>query len=86
MKQILFNYFIIFVLPFVLGGCIRFFCRKWSKAWLITAISAVSTIIAYVVACNPPVLGNEGYGLRTIQLCCFTFASLLVGIVLRKKK
>lgn len=86
MKQIILNYLSVFVLPLILGGCIRFFCRKWSKAWLITAFFALLTIIALVFACNPPVLGSELYALRAIQLGCLTAASLIVGIIFRHKK
>ena len=85
-KQIILNYLFIFVLPLISGGCVRFFCRKWSKAWLVTVVPALLTIAAYVAACNPPVLGSELYGLRTVQLCCFTIASLIVGLIFRKKK
>ena len=85
-KQIILNYLVIFVLPLISGGCVRFFCRKRSKAWLVTVAPALLAIAAYVAACNPPVLGSELYGLQTVQLCCFTIASLIVGLIFRKKK
>ena len=85
-KQIFLNYFFIFVLPLILGGSIRFFCRNWAKSWLISLFAACLTIIAYGIACNPPILGNEGYALRTVQLSCFTVASCATGLFLRQKK
>lgn len=85
-KQIILNYLVIFVLPLISGGCVRFFCRKWSKAWLVTVVPALLATAAYAAACDPPVPGSESYGLQTVQLCCFTIASLIVGLIFRKKK
>lgn len=86
MKQIIINYFMIFILPIILGVCVRLLCRKWSKAWLITVISAVLTIIEVIVAHDPPVSGSEVYALTAVQLFCFTITSLIAGIVIRKIK
>lgn len=77
--QIFLNYLVIFVLPLLFGGALRFVCRRFSKAWLITVISTILSLIAWIVALNPPVIGSELYALRTIQLVCFTAGSLLAA-------
>ncbi len=83
MKQIILNYVSIFVLPILAGFAVRFFCRRLKKAWLVTAAGAVLTVIALIVALNPPIAGNEGYGLITVSAACATAASLITGLVCR---
>mgnify|MGYP001069942776 CR=1 FL=1 len=83
MKQIILNYLVIFILPFLLGGVLRFALRKRTKAGLMTAAAALLSLAAWTVARNPPVLGSELYGLRFFQAACFTTGSLLIGLLLR---
>ena len=83
-RQVLLNYLFVFVLPLVFGGALRFACRKYSRAWLVTAIAAVLSLAAWVIARDPPVRGSELYGLCTIQLVCCMTGSLLVGLLLGK--
>ncbi len=85
-KQIFLNYLVVFVLPLLLGGGLRFFCYKFSKAWLITVAAMVLSVAAWFVAMNPPVLGSELYALRTVQAVCLTIGSLLTGLFVKIRK
>lgn len=85
MGTIILNWSSVIVLPLLLGGAVRFVCRKNSKAWLITSVAALLSVAAFVIAQNPPILGSELYGLRTVQAVCFTLGCLVVGLIVRKK-
>ena len=45
MKQIVLNYLGIFIIPFLAGTLVRFLFRKYSKAWLITVITALLALV-----------------------------------------
>ncbi len=79
-------YLLAVVLPTLLGAGVRFFCRKFSQAWLITLSAALLTFAAWVIAQNPSVRGSEVYGLRTIWLMWFAIGSSLVGLLTFRKK
>lgn len=80
------NYMVIFAAPLLFGGMLRFICRRFSKAWLVTVIALVLSAAAWVVAMNPPVLGSELYILRTVQAVCFTIGSLCAGLFIQVKE
>lgn len=86
MAQIVWNYLIIFVFPALIGGGVRFLSRRRKKAWIVTAVFALLTAVAVIIAVNPPVSGNEGYGLSAVMAGCATIASFLVGLVFRIKQ
>lgn len=89
MAQIVWNYMAIFIIPILVGFAVRFLFRKRNKAWIITAAGAVLSLIGLITAINPPVSGNEAYGLLTIATACATAASALTGLIYKavmKKK
>ena len=89
MAQIVCNYMAIFIIPLLVGFIVRFLLRKRKKAWIVTVTGAVLSLIGFIVALNPPVSGNEAYGLLTIATACATAASAITGLVyrlLRKNK
>ena len=89
MAQIVWNYMAIFIIPILVGFIVRFLLRKRKKAWLVTAAGAVLSLIGLIVALDPPVSGNEAYGLLTVAAACSTAASALTGLIYRlatKKK
>ena len=86
MGQIILNWLAILFLPLLLGAAMRAACRRFSKAWLITAAGALLSAVTWFTACHPPILGSELYGLRTIQAVSLTSGSLAAGLALRLKK
>ncbi len=83
MGQIVINYLSIFIIPFLFGAILRVFWHKSKKAYLVTAISAVVTVICFIIAQNPPVSGSELYGIRTLIAASFTVGSFVFGAVIR---
>lgn len=83
MKQIFFNNFVIFVIPFLVGILARFLFRKRCKAWLVTAISIALTVAAFVVEKTVNSYGSEKYALLLAMAVSMLIGSLLVGIILR---
>ena len=82
MKQIVLNYLLIFIIPFLLGTLIRFLFRKRSKAWMITGITALLALVEYnMISIFPS--DCELHGFRTIQAICLFLGSLLIGIIAR---
>ncbi|WP_298020439.1 hypothetical protein [uncultured Dysosmobacter sp.] len=85
MGQIIWNWTWIAVMPLLLGGAVRLLCRRWSKAWLVTAAAALLAAAAYIAALDPPVRGSELYGLRTVMAVFLTAGSLTAAVILRVK-
>ena len=83
MKQIFFNNFVIFVVPFLVGILARFLFRKRCKAWLVTAISIALTVAAFVVEKTVNSYGSEKYALLLAMAVSMLIGSLLMGIILR---
>ena len=77
MAQIVLNYLMIFILPFLLGILLRsLLFRKKARGWIITVIAAVLAIVALIIAIAVPSHGSEANGLRMVQAIC-----LLVGVL-----
>lgn len=83
MKQIFFNNFVVFVIPFLVGILARFLFRKYCKAWLVTAISIALTVVAFVVEKTINSYGSEKYALSLAMAVSVFIGSLLMGIILR---
>ena len=80
MAQILLNWLVVFILPLLGGGLVRFLLRRRRRAWLFTLAAAAGALAALWVALHPPVLGSELYALRFCQLLCLTVGSFVVGL------
>lgn len=83
MKQIILNYLTIFILPFLLGALVRFLLRKFSKAWLATAVCAVLTVTVFALFLTVDSFGNEAFGIWLYTASCLSLGSLLTGVVLK---
>lgn len=76
---------IVFV-PLALGAALRALLRRWCRAWWLSAVLALLTILAWIVTLHPPVSGSELYGLRTIQALAMTVGSATTGLILRLRR
>lgn len=83
MKQIFLNYLTIFILPFLLGALVRFLLRKFSKAWLATAVCAVLTVTMFVLFLAVDSLKNEAFGIWLYMASCLSLGSLLTGGIVK---
>lgn len=86
MLQIVKNYLMIFIIPFLVGVAVRLLCRRVNKAYFITAAFAVLAIIAWVVAFVIPSYGSELYALIAAQATSAAVGALLIELVLQIKK
>lgn len=86
MLQIVQNYLLIFIIPFLVGTAVRLLCRRVNKAYFITAAFAVLAIIAWVVAFVIPSYGSELYALIAAQATSVAVGALLIELVLQIKK
>ncbi len=84
MGQILLNYLVIFIIPLILGFLLQFLLRKRTRYLLPIALSVLA-IAAALYASTNPIPGNEGPGLRAIQLGCMAAGSILSALIFRKK-
>ena len=76
---------IVFV-PLALGAALRALLRRWRRAWWLSAVLALLTILAWMVTLHPPVSGSELYGLRTIQALAMTGCAGKADLSLCKQK
>ncbi len=81
MEQIIVNWLILFILPFLAGMIIRFLARKSSKGWLVTV--AVAALIAVFVILNLVTNSNiESFFFRMYQIAFVFIGSLIMGLIL----
>ena len=72
--------------PLALGVVLRALLRRWRRAWCLSAVLALLTILAWIVTLHPPISGSELYGLRTIQALSMTAGSAITGLLLRLRR
>ena len=78
MVQIVLNYLLIFILPFLAGILLRsLLFRKTARGWIVTVIAAVLALVTSIVAFAVPSHGSEANGLLMCQAIC-----LLAGVLL----
>ena len=77
MTQIILNYLMIFILPFLAGILLRSLFRKKARGWIVTVIAAVFALVTSIVAFTVPSHGSEVNGILMYQAIC-----LLVGVLL----
>ncbi len=81
MGQIIVNWLILFILPFLAGMIIRFLARKSSKGWLVTVVVAV--FIAVFVIMNLVIHSNiESFFFRMYPVAFVLIGSLTMGLIL----
>lgn len=85
MEQVIWNWICILALPLLVGAAVRFICRKFAKAYIITIIAAILSVLALIISKNPPVNGSELYGILTVMAVSFTVGSFVVGLIARVK-
>lgn len=81
MKQIILNWLYVFIGPPVLGLALRFFCRRWKRARLITICLLLLTAASWITARAAP-QGLEWYGLAAVQASLAAAGSLAAGAAL----
>lgn len=84
--QIVWNWMIIFIFPFLSGVIIRVLFRNKEKGWIVSVIIGVLSLVAAIAAVALTSGGNERLGLMLIQAVCALAGSLLTGAIIRVVK
>ena len=82
MKTIIINYLWIFGLPLLIGIALRVLLNRFRKAYLVTAVLGIVTLIAWCIVIFNPIPGNEMFGIFGIQATTAFAASFVTGLVL----
>lgn len=85
MKQIIFNYLCVFILPALIGFFVRFLFRSTKKGSLITAAWIILTVVSWITTAVIPTHGSELYAIRAMMATSASAASLATGLVIRLK-
>ena len=88
MMQIILNYLVIIIIPFLSGAFIRFLFSKRAKGWIVTVVFACLSLAALIIAVAVPNYGSELNGLLAVMAACLLLGSLLTaGIIkIRQRK
>lgn len=86
MLQIIYNYLIIFILPFLVGLIARFVIQKSKKPFILTICLIVFAVFMWVIAYVVPNYGDEGNGLRALQASCSAIGALIAGLITRVRQ
>lgn len=82
MTQIIKNYLIIFIVPFLVGLTARFLCRHARKAYLVTVVFLILAVVGWATACIIPSHGNELNSLLAGEATMATVGALLAELFL----
>ena len=85
MKQIIFNYLWVFIIPALIGFLLRFFFRRAKRGSLITAALIALAVLSWIVATVIPSHGSELYAIRAMMVTSSSVAALVTDLVIRLK-
>ena len=83
MKQIIFNYLWVFIIPALIGFLLRFFFRRAKKGSLITAALIALAVLSWIVATVIPSHGSELYAIRAMMVTSSSVAALMTDMLIR---
>lgn len=83
MKQIIFNYLCVLIIPALIGFLLRFFFRRAKRGSLITAALIALAVLSWIVATVIPSHGSELYAIRAMMVTSSSVAALMTDMVIR---
>ena len=83
MKQIIFNYLCVLIIPALIGFLVRFLFRRAKKGSLITAALIALAVLSWIVATVIPSHGSELYAIRAMMVTSASVAALMTDMVIR---
>ena len=83
MKQIIFNYLCVLIIPALIGFLLRFSFRRAKKGSLITAALIALAVLSWIVATVIPSHGSELYAIRAMMVTSSSVAALMTDMVIR---
>lgn len=85
MGQIIKNYTLIFIAPFLIGCVVRFLCRHIKRAYLVTLAFIAIAIVGWTARFVVPTHGSELYGIIALIATSMAIGALLTGLIVRTK-
>ena len=85
MKQIIFNYLCVLIIPALIGFLGRFLFRRAKRGYLITVALLALTILGWIAANVIPSHGSELYAIRAMMITSASVAALVTEVMIRFK-
>ena len=85
MKQIIFNYLCVLIIPALIGFLVRFLLRRAKKGHFITVALLALTILGWIAANVIPSHGSELYAIRAMMITSASVAALVTELVIQFK-
>lgn len=85
MKQIIFNYLFVFIIPALIGFLVRFLFRSTKKGYSITAAWIALAVVSWIAAVVIPAHGSELHAIRAMMATSASVAALVTDLVIRLK-
>lgn len=86
MGQILFNVFMVFILPVVIGIAVRVAVRKMRKSFIITGGLILLAVVMWVIAVSIPSHGSEANEIFAMMTTCLAIGALVAGLIIRYRR
>lgn len=83
MKQIIWNWLMVFIIPAVIGAALRGALSRTHRGYGITLGLAVLAAVSWSLFYMAPGLNTEAHGIVTAQITCCAAGALLVEITAR---
>lgn len=83
MGQILFNIFMVYILPVIIGIAVRVVVRKMRKPFIVTVGLILLAVVMWAIAVIVPSHGSEGNGIMAMMATCLAVGALVAGLITR---
>ena len=83
MGQILFNIFMVFVLPAMIGVIVGVAISKMRKPFVVTGGLILIAAVMWVIAVVVPNHGNEASGIMAVITTCLALGAFITGVIIR---
>lgn len=83
MGQILFNIFMVYILPVIIGIAVRVAVRKMRKPFIVTVGLILLAVVMWAIAVIVPSHGSEGNGIMAMMATCLALGAVITGVITR---
>ena len=81
MGQILFNIFMVYILPVIIGIVVRVTVRKIRKPFVVTIGLILLAALMWMIAVVVPNHGSEGSGIMAMMATCLALGALITEVL-----
>lgn len=83
MGQILFNIFMVFILPIIIGIAVRVTVRKMRKPFIVTGGLILLAMVMWAIVVIAPNHGSEANGIMATMATCLAGGAWVAGLIAR---